>query len=110
MGWWVAEKGAPLAYVGPTEINEEAAKRATENASRPLGAHGCTREFLTRQVSVRRRQQARRLAHAVLGSQWLSVLLLAGQVALVRRLVRAGPFKARASEPSAPFGGALLLL
>jgi hypothetical protein len=44
------------------------------------------------------------------GMQWLSVLLLAGQVALVRRLVRAGPFKARASEPSAPFGGALLLL
>jgi hypothetical protein len=44
------------------------------------------------------------------GSQWLSVLLLAGKVALVRRLVRAGPFKARASEPSAPFGGALLLL
>jgi len=28
VGWWVAEKGAPLAYVGPTEINEEAAKRA----------------------------------------------------------------------------------
>ena len=27
MGWWVAEKGAPLAYAGPTEINQEAAKR-----------------------------------------------------------------------------------
>ena len=28
VGWWVAKKDAPLAYVGPTEINEEAAKRA----------------------------------------------------------------------------------
>jgi hypothetical protein len=27
VGWWVAEKGAPLAYVGPTEVNQEAAKR-----------------------------------------------------------------------------------
>ena len=33
MGWWVAEKGAPLAYVGPTEINEEAAKRAALSKS-----------------------------------------------------------------------------
>ena len=34
MGWWVAEKGAPLAYVGPTEINEEAAKRVALAMSR----------------------------------------------------------------------------
>ena len=26
MGWWIAEKGAPLAYLGPTEVNQEAAK------------------------------------------------------------------------------------
>ena len=27
VGWWVAEKGMPLAFPGHTEINEEAAKR-----------------------------------------------------------------------------------
>jgi hypothetical protein len=27
VGWWVAEKGAPLAFVGPTEISQDAAKR-----------------------------------------------------------------------------------
>ena len=27
MGWWVAEKGAALALLGPTEINQEAAKK-----------------------------------------------------------------------------------
>jgi hypothetical protein len=26
VGWWIAEKGAPLAYLGPTEVNQEAAK------------------------------------------------------------------------------------
>jgi hypothetical protein len=28
LGWWVAEKGAPLTFPGHTEISEEAAKRA----------------------------------------------------------------------------------
>jgi hypothetical protein len=27
VGWWVAEKGAPLAFPGRIEINEEAARR-----------------------------------------------------------------------------------
>jgi hypothetical protein len=27
VGWWVAQKGAPLVFPGHTEINEEAAKR-----------------------------------------------------------------------------------
>jgi hypothetical protein len=26
VGWWVAEKDAPLAYLGPTDVNQEAAK------------------------------------------------------------------------------------
>ncbi len=28
MAWWVAEKGAPWEFLGPTEINEEGAKKA----------------------------------------------------------------------------------
>lgn len=28
VGWWVAEKSAALAYLGPTEVSEEAAKAA----------------------------------------------------------------------------------
>jgi len=27
VAWWVAEKGAPWEFLGPTEINQEAAKR-----------------------------------------------------------------------------------
>jgi hypothetical protein len=27
VGWWVAAKGTPLPLLGPTEINQEAAKR-----------------------------------------------------------------------------------
>ena len=27
MGWWVTEKGTPLAFVGPTEISQDAAKK-----------------------------------------------------------------------------------
>jgi hypothetical protein len=27
MGWWVAERGDPLSYAGPTEVNQDAAKR-----------------------------------------------------------------------------------
>ena len=28
MAWWIAEKGTPLEYLGATEVNQEAAKRA----------------------------------------------------------------------------------
>ncbi len=28
MAWWVAEKGASLDFLGPTEVNQEAAKRS----------------------------------------------------------------------------------
>jgi hypothetical protein len=27
MAWWVSEKGAPLEFLGATEINQDAAKR-----------------------------------------------------------------------------------
>lgn len=34
MGWWVADKGAPLAFPGRTEISEEAAKSVALAKSR----------------------------------------------------------------------------
>ena len=27
MAWWIAEKGAPLEFLGATEVNQDAAKR-----------------------------------------------------------------------------------
>ena len=34
MGWWVVEKGAPAQFFGPTELNQEAAKRTALARSR----------------------------------------------------------------------------
>ena len=34
MGWWVVEKGAAGQFLGPTEINQEAAKRTAAARSK----------------------------------------------------------------------------
>jgi hypothetical protein len=34
VGWWVVEKGAPAQFFGPTEINQEAAKKTAAARSR----------------------------------------------------------------------------
>jgi hypothetical protein len=34
VGWWVVEKGSPAQFLGPTEINQEAAKRSAAARSK----------------------------------------------------------------------------
>jgi hypothetical protein len=37
VAWWIAEKGAPLEFLGPTEVNQDAAKRnaVAKSVARP---------------------------------------------------------------------------